>query len=105
MGREWPFAFIGLGSGLVLFFIGGAVAGLFVQRVLRKATGAWRTCLISEIVLALPVAALLSLVGGLLGSHMVVVYALVPYLLLAGIPAVIRAIWPRTGKLSGEHPT
>ena len=59
----------------------------------------------ARIVLATPVAPLLSLEGGLLEPHMVVVYVLVPYLLLAGIPAVIRAIWLRLGKLSGEHPT
>ena len=81
MGRECLFAFIGLGSGQVLFIIGRALAGLFVQRVLLKATGAWRKCLIAQIVLATPVAALLNLVGGLLGLHMVVVYAVVPYLL------------------------
>ena len=86
LGREWLFALIGHGSGLVLFFIGGALAGLFARRLLRESTGAWRKCLIAGIVLATPVAPLLSLPGGLLGPHMVVVYVLVPYLLLAGIP-------------------
>ncbi len=105
LGREWLIAVIGLGSGLVLFFIGGALAGLFVQRVLRDATGVWRKCLMAGIALATPLAAFLSLAGGLLGPHMVVVYALVPYLLLAGIPAVIRAIWLRLGKPAGGHST
>ena len=42
-----------------------------------------------------PLAVLFSLVGGLLGPHMVVIYALVPFLVLVGIPILIRAIWLR----------
>jgi hypothetical protein len=38
---------------------------------------------------------LLSLAGGLLGPPFVVVYALVPYLALVGIPVLIRKAWRR----------
>ena len=44
-------------------------------------------------------AVLFSLVGGLRGPHMVVIGVLVPYLLLVGIPVLIRS----TGSVSEVH--
>ena len=40
------------------------------------------------IAIATPFAIVFSLVGGLLGPHFVVLYALVPYLLLVGLPVL-----------------
>ncbi len=82
-------------SGLVLFFLGGVLAGLFVQRLLRDATGAWRRFLIGGIAVATPLAVLFSLAGGLLGPPVIIINAVVPYVVLVGIPAAVRTIWLR----------
>ena len=84
-----------MGIGLVLFFVGGVLIGLLVQRLLRGCEGGWRTFLISAVVFASPFAVLGSLVGGLLGPPFVVLYALFPYLLLVGAPVLIRTCWHR----------
>ena len=86
------------GSGLVVFFIAGTLAGLFVQRLLRRAAGWWRRFLLVAIALATPTAVWFSLVGGLFGPPGVVLYGLVPYLVLAGFPALVRAVWLRLAR-------
>ena len=87
---ELLFAIPAILSGLILFFLGGLLIGLLAQRLLRGVVGSWRRGLWVAIAVATPLAVLLSLVGGLLGPHMVVLGALVPYLLLVGIPLLIR---------------
>ncbi len=82
-------------SGLVLFFVAGLLIGLLAQRLLRGIVGRGRVWLLVGLAVATPLAVLFSLVGGLLGPHMVVVYALVPFLVLVGIPMLIHAIWRR----------
>ena len=82
-------------SGLILFFIAGTLIGLLAQRLLRGVDGSARVWILVGLGVATPLAVLFSLVGGLLGPHMVVVYALVPFLVLVGIPMLIRAIWLR----------
>lgn len=100
-GPEWPGPAqaiqlaLAMGLGLVLFFVGGVLIGLLVQRLLRGCEGGWRTFLISAVVVASPFAVLGSLVGGLLGPPFVVLYALFPYLLLVGVPVVFRKGWYR----------
>ena len=84
------FALPAILSGLILLFLGGLLVGLLVQRFLRGVVGAWRTVLLAAVAVATPFAVMFSLVGGLLGPHMVVIGALVPYLLLVGIPVSIR---------------
>ncbi len=78
--------------GLVLFFLCGVLVGLLVQRLLRGSTGAWRVALIVCVAVATPLAVLFSLVGGLLGPPVVLIYTLIPYLLLVGVPVLIRKI-------------
>ena len=82
-------------SGLILFFLGGLLVGLLAQRLLRGVLGSWRIVLLVAFAVATPFAVGFSLVGGLLGPHMVVIGALVPYLLLIGIPVLIRTFWQR----------
>ena len=82
-------------SGSALFFVAGTLAGLFAGRLLRGAQGGWRNFLLVAVFLATPVALVFSLAGGLLGPPFVVAYALVPYLLLAGVPALVRRLWLR----------
>ena len=100
-GPEWPGRAqaiqlaSAMGIGLVLFFVGGVLIGLLVQRLLRGCEGGWRTFLISAVVVASPFAVLGSLVGGLLGPPFVVLYALFPYLLLVGVPVLFRKGWHR----------
>ena len=89
----WIPVLFGLVFGLVLFFTGGLLVGLLAQRLVRGCHGAWRTFLLVAIVIATPFAIVFSLVGGLLGPHFVLLYALVPYLLLVGIPVLIRKVW------------
>ncbi len=96
----WLFAIV---SGLVLFFIGGLLAGLLVQRLLRGSSGAWRKFLIGAVVIATPFSVGLSLVGGLLGPPLVLLYGLVPYLILAGLPALARSAWLRVAKPEGTE--
>ncbi len=91
--EELLFAIPALLSGLVLFFLGGVLVGLLAQRLLRGVVGAWRSVLLVALGVATPLAVLFSLVGGLLGPHMVVIGALAPYLLLVGIPLLIRQCW------------
>ncbi len=86
---------LAMGIGLLLFFVGGVLIGLLVQRLLRGCEGGWRTFVISAVVIASPFAVLGSLVGGVLGPPFVVLYALFPYLLLVGIPLLIRKGWRR----------
>ncbi len=84
-----------IASGLVIFFIAGALIGLLAQRMLKGVSGTPRVWILVGLAIATPLAVLFSLVGGLLGPHMVVIYALVPFLVLVGIPMLIRAIWLR----------
>ena len=86
--------------GLVLFFIAGALIGLLAQRRLRGVSGTPRVWILVGLAIATPLAVLFSLVGGLLGPHMVIIYALVPFLVLVGIPMLILAIWRRLRKAS-----
>ena len=81
--------------GLILFFPGGLLVGLFAQWLVRGSHGAWRTFLLVMIVIAAPFAILFSLVGGPLRYLFVVLGPLVPYLLLVGIPMLIRKSWKR----------
>ena len=80
-----PLMWIGLG----LFFVTGWVIGWMVERLLRGTTGRFRTLLLGATFLATPVAVAGSLVGGLFGPPGVLLYGLIPYLLLVGIPRLI----------------
>ena len=94
-----PLMWIGLG----LFFFTGWVIGWVVERLLRGTTGRFRTLLLGATILATPVAVAGSLVGGLFGPPGVLLYGLIPYLLLVGIPRLIGkgwAVWTRHGLLS-----
>ena len=82
-------------SGLALFFLGGLLAGLLAQRLLRGVVGSWRSVLLVMFALATLLAVGFSLMGGLLGPHGVVIGAVVPYLILVGIPVLIRKFWER----------
>ena len=73
---------------LGLFLLGGLLAALVVRRLLRGAEGRWQLCLICLTIVATPIALLGSLAGGLLGSVMVVLWAVAPYLLFVGIPVL-----------------
>ena len=84
--------------GLAMFFLCGVLVGLMVQRLLRGCTGAWRSALMVGVGLATPFAILFSLFGGLLGPPVVLIAALIPYLLLVGIPVLIRKAWFRFHK-------
>ena len=86
---------LGMAIGLVLFFVSGLLIGLLVQRLLRGCEGRWRTFLIAATIIASPFAVLGSLVGGLLGPPVVILYAVFPYLLLVGVPVLIRKVWKR----------
>lgn len=86
-------ALAGMLSGLALFFVAGILVGLFARWLLRGTLGAWRKFLIVAISISTPIAVAFSLAGGLLGPPFVVVYALLPYLLLAGVPALGRRAW------------
>lgn len=90
-----PGALVGIVSGTALFLVAGASAGLFASRLLRGARGEWRKFLRVAIFLATPISVAFSFEGGLLGPPFVVAYALVPYLLLAGVPALVRRLFPR----------
>ena len=81
--------------GLAMFFLCGLMVGLLVQHLLKGCTGAWRTALMVGVALATPFAVLFSLFGGLLGPPVVLIGALVPYLLLVGLPVLIRKFWLR----------
>ena len=89
--REWvnPLMWIGLG----LFFVTGGLIGLVIERLLRGTTGRFRSLLVVATVLATPLAIGLSLVGGLFGPPGVLIYGLLPYLLLVGIPRLIGKGW------------
>ncbi len=99
MGVSNPFelfvAIPGIVSGLILFFVAGLLIGLLAQRLLRGVGGTPRILLLVGLAVATPLAVLFSLVGGLLGPHMVVIYALVPFLVLVGIPMLIYTTWRR----------
>ena len=88
-----PLMWIGLG----LFFVTGWLIGWVVERLLRGTTGRFRTLLLGATILATPVAVAGSLVGGLFGPPGVLLYGLIPYLLLVGIPRLIGGVWPRYG--------
>ena len=98
---EVLFAIPAILSGLLLFFLGGPLVGLLAQRLLRGVVGSSRRGLWVAIAVATPLAVLLSLVGGLLGPHMVVIGALVPSLLLVGIPLLIRQFLQRLRSPAG----
>ena len=87
---------------LVLFFVAGVLVGVLAQRLLRGVIGAWRVVLLVAVAAATPMAVGFSLVGGLLGPHMVVIGALVPYLLLVGLPVLLRTSWQRVRSRSGR---
>ena len=102
-GREgWNaaslFAIPAILLGLTLFFLGGVLVGLLIQRLLRGYTGGWRTALLVGVALATPFAILFSLLGGLLGPPVVLIATLIPYLLLVGIPVLIHKFWLRFRK-------
>ena len=88
-----PLMWIGLG----LFFVTGWVIGWVVERLLRGTAGRFRTLLLGATFLATPVAVAGSLVGGLFGPPGVLLYGLIPYLLLVGIPRLIGVVWTRHG--------
>ena len=91
-----PLMWIGLG----LFFVTGWLIGWLVERLLRGTTGRFRTLLLGATILATPVAVAGSLVGGLFGPPGVLIYGLIPYLLLVGIPRLMGkgwAVWTRHG--------
>ncbi len=89
----WPWLLL----GLAVFFAGGLLAGLLVQRLLRGVTGAWRAGLLGATGLATLLAVYGGLLGGLLGPGGTVAFTVVPYLLLVGVPASIRSLWLRWG--------
>ena len=89
-----PAALAEILSGATLSFVAGTLAGLFASRLLRGARGEWRKFLLVAIILATPTAMALSLEGGLLGPPFVVAFALIPYLLFAGVPALILRLCP-----------
>ncbi len=74
---------------------------LLAQRLLRGVSGTPRVSILVGLAIATPLAVLFSLLGGLLGPHMVVIYALVPFLVLVGIPMLILAIWRGLRRASG----
>lgn len=82
-------------SGLVLFFIAGLLAGLLVQSFLRDTRGGWRKFVICAVAVATPFSVWLSLVGGLLGPAGALMFCLAPYLLLVGLPTLVRWTWLR----------
>ena len=88
---QWlnPLMWVGLG----LFFVTGGLIGLVIERLLRGTTGRFRTLLLAATILATPVAIGASLVGGLFGPPGVLIYGLIPYLLLVGIPRLIGKGW------------
>ncbi len=79
--------------GLAMFFLCGLLAGLLVQHLLRGSTGAWRYVLLGGVGLATPFAIMFSLGGGLLGPPGVLIGALVPYLVLVGVPVLLHQSW------------
>ena len=79
--------------GLAMFFLCGLLAGLLVQHLLRGSTGAWRYVLLAGVGLATPFAIMFSLGGGLLGPPGVLIGALVPYLVLVGVPVLLHQSW------------
>lgn len=85
----------GILAGLGLFFASGTLAGLFIQWLLQGTDGGWRKFVIASAALATPCAVLLSLAGGLLGPLGVLAYALAPFLVLSGLPALLRWLWLR----------
>ena len=91
---EVLFAIPAILSELLLFFLGGLLVGLLAQRLLRGVVGSWRRGLWIAIAVATPFAVLL-------GPHMVVIGALVPYLLLVGIPLLIRQFLQRLRSPTG----
>ena len=76
--------------GLALFFAAGALAYLLVRALLRGASRRWRRTMLVAAVVATPLAVAGSLMGGLFGPAGVLVWALLPYLLLVGLP-----VWGR----------
>ena len=99
--EQWVSPISGLVTGLLLFFGGGLLAGLLAQRVLRGSIGKWRVFLLVALAIATPIALMASLVGGLLGPPFVLVYAIAPYLLLVGLPALARKTWRRLSGADG----
>ena len=102
-----PGALVGMLLGSELFFVAGTLAGLFATRLVRGARGEWMKFLIVAIFLATPIAMASSLEGGLLGPPFVVAFAVIPYLLLAGVPALARSasLRARTRGSQIEPPT
>ena len=89
------FSIVPLLSGLALFFLAGLLAGLLVQWFLRDTRGRWRIFIICAIAVATPFSIALSLVGGLLGPVGALLYCLAPFLLLVGLPTLVRWTWLR----------
>ena len=68
-----------------------------VERLLRGTTGRFRTLLLGATFLATPMGGRREPRGGLFGPPGVLLYGLIPYLLLVGIPRLIGVVWTRHG--------
>ena len=80
---------------LLLFFIAGFLAGWLSDALLRGTNGTWRKLLIACIATAAVFAVPMSLLGGLFGPPVVVLGGLLPFLAIAGVPALSRSLWIR----------
>ena len=96
---EWVNPQMWIGQGL--FFVTGGLIGLVIERLLRGPTGRFRALLVVATILATPLAIGLSLVEDCSAPPPgVLIYGLLPYLLLVGIPRLIGkgwAVWTRRG--------
>ena len=68
-----------------------------IERLLHGTTGRFRSLRLVATILATPVAIGASLVGGV-GPPGVLIYGLIPYLLLVGIPRLIGKGWEAWAK-------
>ena len=76
----------------------GGLIGLVIERLLHGTTGRFRSLLLVATILATPVAIGASFVGGVFGPPGVLIYGLIPYLLLVGIPRLIGKGWEAWAK-------
>ncbi len=79
--------------GLGLFFVTGVLIGLLLQLLFRGTTSGLRTLLLIAAILATPLAVLAGLMGGLFGPFGVILYGLLPFLLLVGVPRLVGKLW------------